>query len=45
MNLKNFANKQNRNRIIDKEITWRVIIGEGEGENGEEGSGTKKQKW
>ena len=39
VNLKNKrANKQNRNRIIDIEIFWRVIRWEGEG--GEWGNGT-----
>ena len=28
---KNQANNQNRNRITDMEIIWRVISGEGEG--------------
>ena len=27
----NSANKKNRNRITEMEITWRVISGEGEG--------------
>ena len=30
----NKANKQNRNRIIDMEIIWRVISWEGEGKEG-----------
>ena len=27
------------------EITWKVISGEGEGENGGKGTGNKKHKW
>ena len=30
----NEANKVNRNRITEMEITWRVISGEGEGRMG-----------
>ena len=38
----NKLNKQNRNRITEMEITWRVISGEGdEGKD----TGNKKHKW
>ena len=38
----NKLNKQNRNRITEIEITWRVISGEGdEGKD----TGNKKHKW
>ena len=34
------------NRITEMEITWRVISGEGEGENGKgEDTGNKKLNW
>ena len=33
----NYANNSNRNRITEMEITWRDIIGDGEG--GREGMG------
>ena len=41
----NSANNQTRNRITEMEITWKVISGEGEGENGGKGTGNKKHKW
>ena len=34
----NSANNWNRNRITEMEITWRVIIGEWEEENGGKGT-------
>ena len=40
----NFTNSYNRNRITEMEITWRVISGEGEWENGGKGTGNKKHK-
>ena len=36
---------QNRNRIIDMEIIWRVMSWEGEGKNGGKGAGNKKHSW
>ena len=42
---KSQANNQNRNRITEMEITWRVISGEGEEEKGGKGTGNKKHKW
>ena len=36
---------QNRNKITEIEITWRVISGESEGENEGKGTGNKKHKW
>ena len=33
------------NRIIDMEITWRVISKEGERREWEKGTGNKKRKW
>ena len=36
---------QNKNRTIEMEITWRVVSGEGAGENGGKGTGNKKHKW
>ena len=35
-------NIQNKNRTTEMKITWRVISGEGKGENG--GKGTKNKK-
>ena len=37
--------KQNRKRITEMEITWRVISGEEKGENEGKGIGNKKHKW
>ena len=43
---KNELSKQlEQNRIREMEITWRIIHGEGEGENGAKGTGNKKHKW
>ena len=36
--------KQNRNRITEMEITWRVISGGG-GRIGEKGTGNEKHNW
>ena len=41
----NKVNNYNRNRITEMEIPWRVISGEGEGENGGKGTGNKKHIW
>ena len=41
----NYANNCNRNRITEMEIAWRVIIGQGKGEDGGKGTGNKKHKW
>ena len=40
----NLANNQNRNRIIDMELTWRVISWEGEGGEWRKGTGIRKYK-
>ena len=32
----NYANRQNRNRIVDMQIIWRVVSSEGEGGKGQE---------
>ena len=42
---KSQANNQNRNRITEMEITWRVISGEGEGGEWGKDTGNKKHKW
>ena len=48
MNLKNktpnWANNQNRNRVIDMEIIWRIIKWEGDGREWGNGTGIKI-KW
>ena len=40
----NYANNQNRNRIIGMEIIWRVISWEGEGGSEGKCAGIKKYK-
>ena len=44
LNLKNIDNKQNRNRLIDKENILTVTRWEGLGEMGEKGDGINKYK-
>ena len=41
----NYANNQDRNRITEMEITWRVISGERVRGEWEKGTGNKKYNW
>ena len=41
----NQANNQNRNRITEMEITWRVISEGVSGESGGKGTENKQHKW
>ena len=40
-----YANKQNRNRIIDMEVIWRDIVGRGRERRGKKVQGLRSTNW